>query len=190
MKKLICLTAILITQCVNAQPTFYAEQYNTAKTVIDEAATENGINPNLMLAIAITESGRGVGGGTNLVTPWPLAINTPSKSYYPLTYKEAHETLTKAIEEYGDSVDVGMFQVNLYYHGHNVNSPYDLLDIRTNTYVAAGILKTALKSSKTPTIAVGRYHHWADTARAQDYGTKTLKLAQVLSESNGVLASE
>ena len=77
-------------------------------TVWESAArTEGNLDPLLLYAIALTESGRADGEGK--IKPWPWALNVEGKALFAGTREEAAELL----ETYrGQSVDVGLLQVN------------------------------------------------------------------------------
>ena len=57
------------------------------------------------------------------------------------------------------SVDIGIAQVNAFWHGHRVKSPFDLLDPQTNLTIAAQILNENFRRyPKDAFKAIGAYH--------------------------------
>lgn len=154
------------------------------KKDLDSIANEFGIKSELLLAIAFRESGKGLGSGTNAVTPWPYTLRTPEGGFYYENITEAEKALTIALDRYGNKIDVGMFQISLAWHGDKVKTPYELLDPMINARIAADYLVTTLKSTNDPYLGVGRYHQWKDKTAAISYGKSVLSLAQKLQEPN------
>ena len=79
------------------------------------AERENGIPPGLLLAIGRVESGRW-DAGRGRVTPWPWTINAAGKGQWFETREDAIRTVNALREAGTRSIDVGCFQVNLFYH--------------------------------------------------------------------------
>ena len=145
-------------------------------TVWESAArTEGNLDPLLLYAIALTESGRADGEGK--IKPWPWALNVEGKAFFAGTREEAAELL----ETYrGRSVDVGLLQVNTRWHGHRVQDLVHLLDPETNLTVGARILKEALDASPGDlTAGIGRYHSGRQD-RARRYARIVVRIYQFL----------
>jgi soluble lytic murein transglycosylase-like protein len=82
------------------------------------------------------------------------------------------------------SIDIGLMQVNLRWHGHRVQRAEDLLDPVTNLYVGADILAESIASAPDDlALGVGRYHSWNDRTAAYRYGRKVLALANLIKRS-------
>lgn len=134
-----------------------------------------GVDPLLLYAIALTESGRPE--GKSQIAPWPWALNVEGEAFYPASRDEAIKLLTA---HHGKSVDVGLMQVNIRWHGHRVSSPRDLLEPATNLEVGATILKEALDSEPgNLTIGLGRYHS-ASPNRGRAYAQTVIALYRYL----------
>ncbi|MDY6928066.1 MAG: lytic transglycosylase domain-containing protein [Pseudomonadota bacterium] len=152
-------------------------------TVFEEAATQHGIDPLLLYSVALAESASGR--GDNNISPWAWTLRTVDGPFYALTKEQAVKQLEAFIAENGvkGSVDIGFMQVNLYWHGHRVSSPLDLLDPAKNLATGAEILKEALKSAPNDLeLGIGRYHHWGDPERSRQYGRRVLSIYQQLSQ--------
>ena len=148
------------------------EGFSLTGTVWADIGRDYGIDPVLMYAIALVESGRPSGSG--VYRPWPYAIGTREGGYFPSTRGEAEAQL----QSLGDLtwVDVGLMQVNYGVHEHRVGDATDLLEPRTNIITGGQILREALDSSPNDLeLAVGRYHSWREE-RTRYYGRIVLGL--------------
>ena len=144
--------------------------FSLAGTVWADIGRDYGIDPVLMYAIALVESGRSSGDG--LYRPWPFAIGTRARPYFPATRGEAAVRL----ESLGDLtwVDIGLMQVNYGVHHFRVGAPANLLEPRTNIITGGQILREALDSAPNDLeLAVGRYHSWREE-RTRFYGSVVL----------------
>lgn len=142
-----------------------------------------GVDPFLLYAIALTESGRPE--GKNLIAPWPWALNIEGQAFFPASRDEAINLLAA---HHGKSVDVGLMQVNSKWHGHRVTSLHDLLEPTTNLKVGAAILREALDSEPgNLTVGLGRYHS-ASPERGRAYAQTVIALYRYLihNEKTGV----
>ncbi len=120
----------------------------------EHAADAVSLDPLLLYAVALTESGRRE--GQDQLAPWPWALNVEGQPYFPASRDEAAQILTL---NKGKSIDVGLMQVNTRWHGHRVTAHADLLEPATNLFVGAAILKEALDSEPGDlTTGLGRYH--------------------------------
>jgi len=146
-----------------------------------QAARKHGIDPLLLYAVAIRESGRNV--GKDQVAPWPYALhfNGSKVAFYANSKKEAEQLLKLALP-ITENVDVGLAQVNWKSHKDKVNRPHDLLDPKTNLEVASQILAEALASTKDQELGVGRYNSWNDK-KARRYGKEVLILYRAIKEA-------
>jgi hypothetical protein len=140
-----------------------------------EAARPHGFAPELLYAVTLVESQRGVGSGH--VAPWPWTLRTPEGGEWFDSADAAAEGLAQARKTWpANRIDVGVGQVNLGWHAERFERPEDLLDPAVNLNVAAGILADAIASTRDPVIAVGRYHHWRSEKRARAYGERVWKI--------------
>lgn len=153
-----------------------AQAIDLKGTIWESAArTEGNLDPLLLYAIALTESGRPDGEGR--IKPWPWALNVEGKALFAGTREEA----VTLLETYrGRSVDVGLLQVNTRWHGHRVRHPAFLLDPEINLTVGARILKEALDASPGDlTAGIGRYHS-SRQHQARRYARTVVRIYQHL----------
>lgn len=152
------MAGMLLTLLFNVwfSPFTYAqEQFSLKGTIFEEVATDVGIDPLLLYAIAITESAKSAGNG--YITPHPYVFRSSAGPRFFKTKMEASTALDEILAE-TQHVDIGMMQINLHYHPQP--NPHDLLDPLHNLTVAANYLKKAMASTDDPIIGVGRYHSW------------------------------
>jgi len=119
----------------------------------------------LLMAVALTETGRRVGG---VHTPWPWSINAAGEGAW-LEDRRAAIERTRVLQASGvESIDVGCMQVNLKWHEAAFDDLESAFDPRTNVTYAARHLKELRARSRDWLEAAGRYHS-ADPARARLY---------------------
>ena len=140
-----------------------------------EAAARHRLDPALLYAIALMESGRPRDGA---LCPRPWTLWLPGQGgVFLASHDQALNTLQANI---GTSVDIGLMQVNLRWHGHRVGRPGELLEPRRNLEIAADILAEALATIPSDLeLGIGR-HHSPTEARARAYGRTVLKIWQNL----------
>lgn len=168
------LAALLATTDAAAtQLSSFAQQLNSS--AFGEAAKAYDIDPYLLYAVALVESGHGAGAGQ--VSPHPYAIRSAALgAEYPESREAAETTLQKHIKHSASlrSVDVCLMQVNLGWNGFRVESPFDLLDLQTCISTGAAILRDALKASSDLYQAIGRYHTWEEGKTAMEYAKRVV----------------
>ena len=153
-------------------------------TVFEDAGLAYGLDPLLLYAIALAESGRSAGHG--LVAPWPWALRVPGRGIYADTRARACARLHDMTRLHHDALDVGLIQVSLEWHRFRVARPTDLLDPATNVTVAAAILAEALESSPGDReLGIGRYHSWVCKPCARRYGAYVLGIVRNLKTFEG-----
>jgi hypothetical protein len=139
-------------------------------------AEHHQLDPYILYAVALVESAKG--NPSNQVAPWPWAINKSGKSIILGSQQEARAILNKTIAEGGRNIDIGLMQVNLYWHGHRVSKPEQLLNPVTNLQIGALVLAEAIQSAPNDLVlGVGRYHSWQHTEAAVSYGRRVLAVA-------------
>lgn len=103
--------------------------------------------------------------------PWPYTLHFKGSGLYYSGFKAAKHKLDEIFSEHGSmpNVDIGMCQVNWYWHNSKVNGPADLLDYRTNVKIAAEILKEGMAARGTWEGAAAYYHAPNDIRRGEWY---------------------
>jgi hypothetical protein len=119
----------------------------------------------LLMAVALTETGRRIGGA---LTPWPWSINAAGEGVW-LEDRGAALALVRDLRAGGiASIDVGCMQVNLKWHEAAFPSLEAAFDPATNVAYAARHLQALRATSRDWLEAAGRYHS-ANPARARAY---------------------
>ncbi|WP_427551863.1 transglycosylase SLT domain-containing protein (plasmid) [Methylomonas sp. MS20] len=147
-------------------------------------AMEKGLDPFELYAVSLMESSKYCGNKT--ISPWPLAINSAGKSMLPQTHAEALQSLEQELDKGIRSIDIGLMQVNIKWHGHRVRDIRSLFDANVNLRIGADILAEAIRSEPSDrALGLGRYHAGYGNeperlARAYHYGKRTLAIAKAL----------
>jgi soluble lytic murein transglycosylase-like protein len=111
--------------------------------------------------------------GTFRPWPWTLNVNEDKNGVKAgarryANKQTAEQALTLLIRKGIRNIDVGLMQVNLYWHGSKVSNDLELLDPKTNITVAAGYLKD-LKKNNSISKTIANYHAPSDPQRGNDY---------------------
>ena len=170
-----CRVALLLGLGILSWWSRPAAAFDLTGTAWAEAAAPHRLDPALLYAIALMESGRPRDGG---VAPWPWTLWLPGQGGVFLPSRD--QALDALQENIGTPVDVGLMQVNLRWHGHRVGRPEELLEPRRNLEIAADILAEALATAPGDLeLGIGRYHSPTE-ARARSYGRTVLTIWQGL----------
>lgn len=178
------LAALGATVLLAGQPAV-ASNFDVRGTIFERAATRHGVDPVLLYSVALAESA--YRRGSNSISPWLWTLRSSEGARYLDSQELAEQELSDLINRRGKkvSVDIGPMQVNLYWQGHRVEDPIQLLDVETNLLTGAEILAEALSSAPgDPELGVGRYHHWEEEARARTYGRRVLSIYRQLTGRN------
>lgn len=108
----------------------------------------------IFYAVALNESGLQRAGG---YFPWPWTLNIEGTGVRFDNYAQARTALYQAIDE-GKKVDVGIMQINAYWHHHRVDELHQLLLPHVSLIEGAKILVEQRQRSNDWWEAVGRYH--------------------------------
>ena len=120
------------------------------------AERAQGIPADLLAAIGRVESGRREPGGR--LAAWPWSVNAAGRDYM-LANPAAAAALVAALRAQGvRSIDVGCFQVNLFYHPEAFASLAEAFDPAANAGVAARLLRALRGGAAGWEDAVARYH--------------------------------
>ena len=139
---------------------------------------EFDVDPILLYAIALNESGKRWTDGVFRPSPWAIRIS--GVAYHPRDQREAEALVDDAVRRGLKIEDVGLMQVNFPSHGERVHGDVRLLlNPETNLRVGADILRDALRSDSNRVMAVGHYHSWTPSL-AWEYGTAVLATADQL----------
>lgn len=111
----------------------------------------------LLAAIGTVESGRG-GLATAGRVAWPWSINAGGRGIYAPGAAAAVAAVRSFQRAGVQAIDVGCFQVDLYYHPEAFRALDEAFDPATNAAAAAAILANARLSSGSWESAIALYH--------------------------------
>ena len=113
------------------------------------------IPKNLLLSIALTESGKKING--NFV-PWPWTINTKGKGEFFKNKKQVIAKVKKNLKNRKKNFDLGCMQINYYYHGSKFMNIEDMLDPSKNVFYSGKFIIHLKNKHKNWEEAISRYH--------------------------------
>ena len=119
------------------------------------AARELGIPDPVMQAITLTETGRRLEGRFQ---PWPWTVNMEGVGKWFATRAEALAFAKAHYDRGARSFDIGCFQINYRWHGHNFASIEQMFDPAANAAYAAQYLRGLYAEKGAWSPAAGRYH--------------------------------
>lgn len=128
------------------------------------AARETGVPVDVLLAIALTETGRPQNGR---LRPWPWAANTEGRGHWFADRHEAEAFLRQTLARGQTSIDLGCFQINVRWHGDQFNSAEAILEPITAARYAARHLAALHDEFGSWEAAAGAYH-----SRTPQYNTR------------------
>jgi hypothetical protein len=118
-------------------------------------ARRGGVPVEVLHAIALTETGRNLGGR---LRPSPWAINREGQGHWFRTREEALGFARASIAAGRPSFDVGCVQINYRWHGHAFPSIEAMLDPEWTATYAAQFLRTLYEERGSWSAAAGAYH--------------------------------
>lgn len=133
------------------------KHYAVSQKAIKAAEKEHGILPELLGAVARVESGR-MHPKLKKMTPWPWTICHKGKSHYFPTKAACLNKIKQLRKAGAKDFDVGLLQVNNYWHRDAFSSHEEALDPHVNARYAAKFLKQLYNKHKSWTRAVSCYH--------------------------------
>ena len=125
------------------------------ETAISGAASRTGVGEDLLLALALTESGRS--GAAGLVS-WPWTLNAGGEGYWFETREEAERALLSLLAQGQSNIDIGCFQINWRWHATGFSDAAAMLDPTLNADYAAEFLLRLYRDSGSWDAAVASYH--------------------------------
>lgn len=162
--RLLALIAAALGLTLAARPAA-AHPGRLCTAAIHAAGRAYDLPAGLLMAVALTETGRRVGGE---LTPWPWSINAAGEGAW-LEQRHAAIERTRELQASGtQSIDVGCMQVNLRWHQAAFDTLEAAFDPTTNVGYAARYLKELRGRSHDWLEAASRYHS-ADRRRADAY---------------------
>lgn len=144
-----------------------------------------GVDPLILYAIALTESGKRGPSGRGVVA-WPWTLNTPARGgEYFATQEEAAKALRSYIDRGWVNIDIGLGQVNWRWNGRRMtDDAVKLLDPETNILAAAQVLRNEMRDHAGDLWrAVGHYHN-PKNPRRDRYSAKVRRTYYALLQYN------
>lgn len=180
MKKRIFFITILLIASSRVQAAPILEN-----SIWGSAAAYAGINVATLYGIAVQESGMKWQDGTFRPWPWTINVNKTSKGVKAgarrYANKSAAEQGLKRFLALGiRNIDVGIMQVNLYWHGDKVPNDLALLDPKTNINVAARYLRDINKQNITKTVS--DYHAPTNPEHGKNYVNLVKRYEKIIHE--------
>ena len=125
------------------------------EAAIVNGARRGGVPPEVLHAVALTETGRKSNGR---VRPYPWAINREGEGYWFKSRDEAIAFARESLAQGRESFDVGCAQINYRWHGHAFPSLKDMFDPEWTATYAAQFLRNLYEERGSWSEAAGAYH--------------------------------
>ena len=157
--KLIRLSVAILMIAVASIQSCFAD--NVAE-LINKTEQEYGIPSGLLKSIATVESGNK-----------PYALNISGRSIFAGSKEEAVK-IVRGLQDQGiTNIDLGLAQINLYWHGEHFKSIEEMLEPKHNIEYAAKFLNALYRQHGSWNKAV-RYYHSANPQHHIKYSRKVL----------------
>jgi hypothetical protein len=149
----------------------------------DRAAEANGVPRDVLLALALVETGRDD-------RPWPWTVNVAGDGRWFDTQAEAESHAQAMLDEGRTNLDIGCFQLNIHWHSKAFTSLEDMIDPVRNAGYAAEYLVQHYAQTGDWALAAARYHS-ATPEHAERYRVRfEATLASLESATTGPLPTE
>lgn len=136
---------------------------------------QSSVPADILYALAVKETNTRM--NNRSVAPWPFTLNVKGIGYRYANYDDMMLAVNGFLGRGTKSIDIGLFQVNWYWHGHRVSSVEELGNPVKNGLVAAEILLEHYLKYGDWSIAAGRYHNPANiSGRADSYAAEYRKI--------------
>ncbi len=152
------------------------------------AETEFGLPRGLLSAIGKVESSRWRPDLRRSVT-WPFAIDASGYDIFPETAAQAVAQVRSLQAQGLQSIDVGCFQINLFYHPQAFASLDDGFDPASNAAYAARFLLSLRQRTGSWPAAVAAYHS-GDAAFGEPYRARVFAAWEGAGAAGGVGGAE
>jgi len=148
----------------------------------ESAAVKMGVNPNLLYAMALVESGQTRQGRYR---PWPWTLNISGKPYFFNTREAAYKRLVSELEQDNENIAVGPLQIYWKYNKSYFEDAWEALNPYKNIEVGARILMYFYQKTGSFEKAVGAYNSPNNQTIAEQYKVMVRsKLIQVMKINN------
>lgn len=148
----------LITFFVSMLPE-RAHSKQDVSAICDQAAkiasAKTGVPTSVLQAISLSETGRKRDGA---MRPWPWTVNMEGKGVWFDNPDDAKAYVFKHYKRGARSFDIGCFQINYKWHGHEFSSIEEMFEPAPNAQYAAKFLLQLYKEKGDWGSAAGAYH--------------------------------
>jgi len=151
----LCLALASVAPAAPVVATDRATSAALCERAILNGARRGGVPPEVLHAIALTETGRKDGGR---IRPYPWAVNREGKGHWFDTREEALRFAQASLEAGRPSFDVGCVQINYRWHGQAFPSLEAMFDPEWTATYAAQFLRTLYEERGSWSEAAGAYH--------------------------------
>ena len=134
-----------------------------------DVGQSTGIEGCLLYAIAMQESATALTSGKT--KPWPWTINMKGNSF---RFNDKQDAIikVKSLLSINKNIDIGLMQINYYWHRQRFDTLDDMFDPMLNLKMAAVIFNEGLKITKETWKAVGYYHSPGNVSHSTIYTQK------------------
>ena len=136
---------------------------------------------NLLVSIALTESGKKLKNGEFVA--WPWTTNIKGKGKFFDSKEKALKYVNKFIKKGRKNIDMGCMQVNHMYHPNAFINLEKAFDPETNVKWSANLIKNLYQKYGSYREAVGYYHSYR-TAKKNQYSKKVFNTWKNLNKNN------
>lgn len=143
-------------------------------TIWEQAAIANNLDPAMVYAVAINESGFPAEVG---IAPHSYTVRYDGKVVRAKSWEEYVDAAYSATASYEPwQIDIGAMQLNLKWMSEHGDIS-DMLDPQNNILIGAkNLAKTIASAPDDLELGVGRYFSWVDEQGARQYGRKALEI--------------
>lgn len=145
----------------------------------EHAARKTAVPLQVLLALTLTETGRQSDDG---LAPWPWALDHAGESLWFDTRDAAMTALQDVLGSGAENIDVGCFQLNVYWHSGAFASLYDMLDPEANALYAAQHIQQLYDRLGDWQAAAAAYHS-STPAFAERYLARYVPIYNALSQN-------
>lgn len=165
-RRVVLVALALLLQPLGAFANPAVDPAAICERAIVAGARGSSVPQSVLHAISLTETGRPTGGR---LRPWPWAINREGRGFWFASREEALAFARQSVAEGRRSFDVGCFQINYHWHGHNFPSVESMFDPDVAAAYAVRFLTDLYAETGDWSRAAGAYHsrtpHYAQIYR-------------------------
>lgn len=140
----------------------------TCLSAAAQAAQAEGVPLDMLVTLALVESGRDMGRG---LAPWAWAVHAQGRGHWAEQRADALALAQAALNTGTTNIDLGCFQINYRWHGAQFATLDAMLDPLENAHYAARLLRSHRDRLGSWDAAIGAYHsgtpELADAYRAR-----------------------